>query len=147
MVLFVWIVNFVKKKKIRGWVAEANKHFACLKFWDKYFEYWKISILERSSSLSSKRSMMIERYPPSKYANAFGADMFISPPSNSGSTISDSHEPPDYKVGYISLYILFFPHLGFWLSDKKKVIWKKYVIFLAVLGAKPEHARAGQGQW
>jgi len=52
---------------------------------------------ERSSSLSSKRSMMIERYPPSKYANAFGADMFISPPSNSGSTISDSHEPPDYK--------------------------------------------------
>ena len=41
---------------------------------------------------------MIERYPPSKYANAFGADMFISPPSNSGSTISDSHEPPDYKV-------------------------------------------------
>lgn len=52
---------------------------------------------ERSSSLSSKRSMMIERYPPSKYANAFGGDMFISPPSNSGSTISDSHEPPDYK--------------------------------------------------
>jgi len=52
---------------------------------------------ERSSSLSSKRSMMIERYPPSKYANAFGADMFISPPSNSGSTISDPHEPPDYK--------------------------------------------------
>ena len=41
---------------------------------------------------------MIERYPPSKYANAFGADMFISPPSNSGSTISDPHEPPDYKV-------------------------------------------------
>lgn len=51
---------------------------------------------ERSSSCSSKRSMMIERYPPSKYSNAFGGDMFISPPSHCGSSASGSHEP-DYK--------------------------------------------------
>jgi len=53
--------------------------------------------IERSSSLSSKRSMMIERYPPSKYADAFGAEMFISPPSHSGSNISVSNHPSDYK--------------------------------------------------
>ena len=51
---------------------------------------------ERSSSCNSKRSMMIERYPPSKYSNAFGGDMFLSPPSQCGSSISDNQEP-DYK--------------------------------------------------
>jgi hypothetical protein len=46
--------------------------------------------------------VLIERYPPSKYATAFlggtvvgaGGDLFISPPSNySGSSLSD---PPDH---------------------------------------------------
>jgi len=50
---------------------------------------------ERSSSCNSKRSMMIERYPPSKYSNAFGGDMFLSPPSQCGS--SSSSQEPDYK--------------------------------------------------
>jgi hypothetical protein len=57
---------------------------------------------ERSLSDSSRKSVLIERYPPSKYARAFlggtvvgaGGDLFISPPSNySGSSLSD---PPDH---------------------------------------------------
>merc|ERR1719192_1764493 len=50
---------------------------------------------ERNSSCNSKRSMMIERYPPSKYSNAFGGEMFLSPPSQCGS--SSSSQEPDYK--------------------------------------------------
>ena len=56
----------------------------------------------RSLSDSSRKSVLIERYPPSKYATAFvggsvvgaGGDLFMSPPSNySGSSLSDQ---PDY---------------------------------------------------
>lgn len=54
--------------------------------------------LERSSSLSSKRSMMIDRYPGSKYSESFPGDMFVSPPSHSGSALSLAHDHPDYKV-------------------------------------------------
>lgn len=53
--------------------------------------------LERSSSLSSKRSMMIDRYPGSKYSESFPGDMFVSPPSHSGSALSLAHDHPDYK--------------------------------------------------
>ena len=54
---------------------------------------------ERSSSSGSRRSMLIERYPPSKYTKDLGGDMFISPPSDkSGSTFSESADPRDYKV-------------------------------------------------
>ena len=54
----------------------------------------KIFIPERSSSLSSKRSVMMDGYSTSKYTE----DMFVSPPSHCGSNISVSHDPPDYKV-------------------------------------------------
>lgn len=54
----------------------------------------KIFIPERSSSLSSKRSAMMDGYSTSKYTE----DMFVSPPSHCGSNISVSHDPPDYKV-------------------------------------------------
>jgi hypothetical protein len=58
---------------------------------------------ERSLSDSSRKSVLIERYPPSKYATAFlgdtvvgaGGDLFISPPSNySGSSLSDLPDHP-----------------------------------------------------
>ena len=54
----------------------------------------KIFIPERSSSLSSKRSILMDGYSTSKYTE----DMFISPPSHCGSNISVSHDPQDYKV-------------------------------------------------
>ncbi|MAD20130.1 MAG: hypothetical protein CMJ52_08060 [Planctomycetaceae bacterium] len=53
--------------------------------------------LERSSSLSSKRSMMIDRYASSKYADPLHNEMFVSPPSRSGSNISIANDHQDYK--------------------------------------------------
>ena len=54
-----------------------------------------ILFLERHGSESSRKSMMIERYPP-KYSTTFGGDLYLSPPShNSGSSYSDNQ---DYKV-------------------------------------------------
>lgn len=65
----------------------------------RQFSLLKIFIsIERSSSLSSKRSMMIDRYPGSKYSESFPGDMFVSPPSHSGSALSVAHDHPDYKV-------------------------------------------------
>ena len=65
----------------------------------RQFSLLKIFIsIERSSSLSSKRSMMIDRYPGSKYSESFPGDMFVSPPSHSGSALSLAHDHPDYKV-------------------------------------------------
>ena len=65
----------------------------------RQFSLLKIFIsIERSSSLSSKRSMMIDRYPGSKYTESFPGDMFVSPPSHSGSALSVANDHPDYKV-------------------------------------------------
>lgn len=52
---------------------------------------------ERSSSVSSKRSIIIDKYASSKYTTNFGADMFISPPSNSGSSFCGTPDPQDFK--------------------------------------------------
>ena len=72
----------------------------------------KIFIPERSSSLSSKRSIMMDGYSTSKYTE----DMFVSPPSHCGSNISVSHDPQDYKVrpGCPSSLI---PHLSSLISQ------------------------------
>ena len=55
---------------------------------------------------SSRKPVLIERYPPSKYANSFvggggfagGGDLFISPPSHhSGSSLSDQADSGHYQ--------------------------------------------------
>jgi hypothetical protein len=69
------------------------------------FETVPTPVSERSLSDGSRKSVLIERYPPSKYATAFaggsvvgaGGDLFISPPSNySGSSLSDQQESSHY---------------------------------------------------
>ena len=42
--------------------------------------------------------MMIDRYQGSKYTDSFPGDMFVSPPSHSGSALSVGNDHPDYKV-------------------------------------------------
>ena len=69
-------------------------------------DYWKSLSVERSSSLSSKRSMMIDRYASSKYTDSLHNEMFVSPPSRSGSNISIANDHQDYKVSKI-IFILF----------------------------------------
>ena len=65
-----------------------------------YFFIQYFCSAERSLSDGSRKSVLIERYPPSKYATAFvgSGDLFISPPSNySGSSLSD---PPESQHPY-----------------------------------------------
>ena len=50
---------------------------------------------------------MIDRYPGSKFTEAFPGEMFISPPSRCGSNISVSNDHPDYKVSTQKLTLNF----------------------------------------
>lgn len=55
-----------------------------------------------SESTSSRRSILIERYPPSKpYSNALGGEMFMSPPLDRTQSIFSDESEPDYK-NYLS---------------------------------------------